>query len=121
MRLKPRPLRPGIITGSYHPLAPASSIQHPASSIQHPASSIQHPASSNEHYMPDDQSLQVSIGDQLIQCDNVDDKMRLEPVGGILADGSAEGYRPEELQAMVDTLAHYDQHEAAARLKQLMG
>ena len=71
--------------------------------------------------MPDDPSLQVSIGDQIIQCRTVDDKMRLEPVGGILADGSTEGYRPEELQAMVEALGRYDQADAIARLKQLMG
>ena len=71
--------------------------------------------------MPDDESLQVSIGGRIVQCRSVDDKMRLEPVGGILADGSTEGYRPDELEAMIDTLAKYDQPEALARLKQLIG
>jgi hypothetical protein len=70
--------------------------------------------------MPDE-SLQVSIGEHIIQCDNIDDKMRLEPVGSILAENSTEGYRREELQAMIDTLAKYDQPEALARLKQLIG
>ena len=71
--------------------------------------------------MPDDESLQVSIGDHIVQCRNVDDKMRLEPVGGILAENSTEGYRPDELQAMIDTLGRYDEPEALARLKQLIG
>jgi hypothetical protein len=71
--------------------------------------------------MAEDETLQVVIGDQVIQCRNVDDKMRLEPVGGILADGSTEGYRPEELDAMVKTLERYDAPEAAARLKELRG
>ena len=71
--------------------------------------------------MPDDEFLQVWIGDHVVQCRNVDDKMRLEPVGGILADGSTEGYRPDELKAMLETLATYDQPEALARLKQLIG
>jgi hypothetical protein len=71
--------------------------------------------------MPDDESLQVSIGGHIVQCRSVDDKMRLEPVGGILADGSTEGYRPDELEAMIDTLGRYDQPEALARLKQLIG
>jgi hypothetical protein len=67
-----------------------------------------------------DESLQVSIGEHVIQCDNIDDKMRLEPVGSILAEGSTEGYRREELQAMVDTLAKYDQPDALARLRALV-
>ena len=70
--------------------------------------------------MADDETLQVVIGDQVVQCRNVDDKMRLEPVGGILTDGSTEGYRPDELKAMVDTLAQYEQPEALAQLKQLV-
>ena len=70
--------------------------------------------------MSPDESLQVVIGDSVVQCRNVDDKMRLEPVGGILSDGSTEGYRPDELQAMVDTLAQYDQPAALSELKQLV-
>jgi hypothetical protein len=70
--------------------------------------------------MAEDESLQVVIGDQVVQCRNVDDKMRLEPVGGILTDGSTEGYRSDELTAMVDTLEQYNQPEAVAQLKQLI-
>jgi hypothetical protein len=71
--------------------------------------------------MPEDENLQVVIGDHVVQCRNIDDKMRLEPVGGILTDGSTEGYRPDELQAMIDTLARYDQPDALAGLKALVG
>jgi hypothetical protein len=71
--------------------------------------------------MAEDETLQVVIGDQVIQCHNVDDKMRLEPVGGILADGSTEGYRREEIDAMVETLERYDAPEAVKRLKELRG
>ena len=70
--------------------------------------------------MSPDESLQVVIGEFVVQCRNVDDKMRLEPVGGILTDGSTEGYRPDELNAMVDTLAQYGQPEALAQLKSLV-
>ena len=69
--------------------------------------------------MPDE-SLQVAIGGDIVQCRNVDDKMRLEPVGGILAENSTEGYRSDELQAMIDTLEKYDQPEALGRLKRLV-
>ncbi|HEX6963303.1 MAG TPA: hypothetical protein VF175_15660 [Lacipirellula sp.] len=65
-------------------------------------------------------SLEVMIDGQLVQCRSVDDKMRLEPVGGILADGSVEGYRREELDAMVATLERYELAEAAQRLKALL-
>lgn len=65
-------------------------------------------------------SLQVMIEGQLVQCRSVDDKLRLEPVGGILADGSVEGYRREELEAMVATLDRYELADAATRLKELM-
>jgi hypothetical protein len=67
-----------------------------------------------------DESLQVSIGEHILQCDNIDDKLRLEPVGSILAEGSTEGYRREELQSMIDTLAKYDQPDALGRLKALV-
>jgi hypothetical protein len=70
--------------------------------------------------MQPQESLQVMIDGQIVQCRNVDDKMRLEPVGGILADGSAEGYRREELEAMIATLDSYELAEAAKRLKELM-
>jgi hypothetical protein len=69
--------------------------------------------------MSPDESLQVVIGDQVVQCRNVDDKMRLEPVGGILTDGSTEGYRPDEIQQMIATLEQYNQREAVAQLKKL--
>jgi hypothetical protein len=70
--------------------------------------------------MPPDTTLDVVIGDEVVHCNNVDDKMRLEPVGGILSDGSVEGYSPEELDAMVATLSQYDQPAALERLKKLV-
>jgi hypothetical protein len=69
--------------------------------------------------MPEDNELQVMIGDQVVECRNVDDKMRLEPVGGILTDESIEGYSHDEVDAMVATLARYDQPDALRRLKEL--
>ncbi len=69
--------------------------------------------------MPEDKTLQIVIGDQVVQCRNVDDKMRLEPVGGILTDGSTEGYTQDEVDAMVQALSHYDQPDALRRLKEL--
>ncbi len=69
--------------------------------------------------MPDDNTLQVMIGDQVVECRNVDDKMRLEPVGGILTDESTEGYGPDEINAMIETLSRYDQPDALRRLKEL--
>jgi hypothetical protein len=69
--------------------------------------------------MPEDNELQVVIGDHVVECRNVDDKMRLEPVGGILADETTEGYSPDEINAMIETLSRYDQPEALRRLKEL--
>ena len=69
--------------------------------------------------MPEDDELQVMIGDQVVQCRTIDDKMRLEPVGGILTDGSTEGYTQPEIDAMVDTLSRYGQPDALQRLKEL--
>lgn len=69
--------------------------------------------------MPEDNELQVVIGDRVVECRNVDDKMRLEPVGGILTDETTEGYSPDEINAMIETLARYDQPDALRRLKEL--
>jgi hypothetical protein len=69
--------------------------------------------------MPEDNELQVVIGDQVVECGNIDDKMRLEPVGGILTDETTEGYGPDEINAMIETLARYNQPAALQRLKQL--
>jgi hypothetical protein len=69
--------------------------------------------------MADDETLQVVIGDRVVQCRSVDDKMRLEPVGGILFDGSVEGYRAEELDEMVRALERYGMREEAMQLRQL--
>jgi hypothetical protein len=69
--------------------------------------------------MQEQESLQVMIDGQIVQCRNVDDKMRLEPVGGILADGSAEGYRREEIEAMIATLDRYELADASRRLKEI--
>ena len=70
--------------------------------------------------MAEDETLQVMIGDRVVQCRNMDDRTRLEPVGGILVDGSTEGYRDDELQAMVETLERYGEADAVQRLKELM-
>ena len=67
--------------------------------------------------MADDETLQVVIGERVVQCDNVDDKMRLEPVGGILTDGSTEGYRPEEIEKMAATLERYGEAETATQIR----
>jgi hypothetical protein len=71
--------------------------------------------------MADDETLQVVIGQRVVQCDNVDDKMRLEPVGGILVDGSTEGYRPEEIEKMAATLERYGETDAAKRIRGMKG
>jgi hypothetical protein len=71
--------------------------------------------------MPDDNELQVVIGEEVVECRNVDDKMRLEPVGGILTDGTTGGYSQDEIDAMIETLARYNQPDALQRLKQLAG
>jgi hypothetical protein len=70
--------------------------------------------------MRDDETLQVRIGDSPLQCRNVEDKMVLEPVGGILADGSTEGYSLEELDRMIAALAQYDRPEALKSLQSLV-
>jgi hypothetical protein len=70
--------------------------------------------------MPEDPALQVVVGDQVIQCQNVDDKMRLEPVGGILADGSTEGYGLDELDKMVEIFGRYSQAASLTKFKQLV-
>jgi hypothetical protein len=70
--------------------------------------------------MATDETLQLTIGDAVVQCATADDKVQLEPVGGILADGSTEGYGLDELDAMVATLAKYNQPQALARLKSLL-
>jgi hypothetical protein len=69
--------------------------------------------------MPEDDELQVMIGDQVVHCRTIDDKMRLEPVGGILTDGTTEGYSQDEVDAMIETLSRYDQPDALRRLKEL--
>jgi hypothetical protein len=70
--------------------------------------------------MAESEALQVVIGDHVVQCRNVEDQIRLEPVGGILADGSTEGYGLAELEAMESTLARYDQPEPLRRLRELV-
>jgi hypothetical protein len=70
--------------------------------------------------MPPDETLQVLIGDGPLQCRTVDDKMILEPIGGILADGSTEGYRLEELDRMIAVLGQYDRPEELQRLRSLV-
>jgi hypothetical protein len=70
--------------------------------------------------MPADETLQVLIGDRPLQCRSVDDKMVLEPIGGILADGSTEGYRLEELDRMMAVLRQYDRPEELQRLRSLV-
>jgi hypothetical protein len=70
--------------------------------------------------MPVDETLQVLIGDHPLQCRTVDDKLILEPIGGILADGSTEGYRLEELDRMIAVLGQYDRPEERQRLRSLV-
>jgi hypothetical protein len=64
-----------------------------------------------EHLMQNESSLQVTIGDAIVQAQNVEDKLVLEPVGGILADGSTEGYGLDELDKMVEIFARDNQRE----------
>jgi len=70
--------------------------------------------------MQEDPSLQVAIGGAVIQCRSVDDKVRLEPIGGILADGSTEGYGLDELDKMVEIFARYDQPEMLSNFRKLV-
>jgi hypothetical protein len=65
-------------------------------------------------------SFQVVISNAVIEARSVEDKLRLEPIGGILADGSTEGYRLDELDKMVEIFARYDQPELLNDFKQLV-
>ena len=70
--------------------------------------------------MTEDENLKATIGDQPLVCDNGEDALVLQPVGGILCDGTTEGYRLEELEQMVATLARYDRPRELAQLRQLV-
>jgi hypothetical protein len=70
--------------------------------------------------MANDDSLKVSIGDSLLTCRSGEDAAILEPVGGILVDGSTEGYTLEQLDQMAATLRQYDRRVALAALERLI-
>jgi hypothetical protein len=70
--------------------------------------------------MPQDPSLQVVVGDAVIEPRGIEDKLRLEPIGGILADQSTEGYGLDELDKMVEIFARYNQPKLLAGLKKLV-
>jgi hypothetical protein len=67
-----------------------------------------------------DENLKATIGDRVLVCDNGEDALVLQPVGGILCDDSTEGYGLAELDQMVATLARYDRPEALAQLRDLV-
>ncbi len=70
--------------------------------------------------MPNDPSNQVAVGDAVIEPRSVEDKLRLEPIGGILADQSTEGYGLDELDKMVEIFARYNQPKLLDDLKKLV-
>jgi hypothetical protein len=70
--------------------------------------------------MTEDENLKATIGDEPLVCDNGEDALVLQPVGGILCDNSTEGYRLEELDQMVSTLSRYDRPQELAQLRKLV-
>ena len=70
--------------------------------------------------MADDPQFQVSIGSELLACRTGEDAAILEPVGGILADGSVEGYTLRQLEQMATTLRGYDRPGELAALESLI-
>src|SRR5690349_14626878 len=70
--------------------------------------------------MAQDPAFQVVVGKAVIEPHSLADKLRLEPVGGILADGSTEAYGLDELDKMVEILARYNQPKLLADLKKLV-
>lgn len=70
--------------------------------------------------MAEEPQFQVSIGAAPLACRTGEDAAILEPVGGILVDGSAEGYTLEQLDQMVATLRQYDRPDEQAALESLV-
>ena len=70
--------------------------------------------------MAEEAPFQVSIGAELLACRTGEDAAILEPVGGILVDGSVEGYTLEQLEQMVATLRKYDRPAELADLESLV-
>ena len=70
--------------------------------------------------MAEEARFQVIIGAGPLDCRTGEDAAILEPVGGILADGSAEGYTLEQLDQMVATLRCYGRREELAALESLV-
>ena len=67
-----------------------------------------------------DDQFRVHIGQEPLACRNGEDFAILEPLGGILLDGSVEGYTPQQLDQMATTLAKYDRPVELEKLRQLM-
>ena len=67
-----------------------------------------------------DENLKATIGDRVLVCENGEDALVLQPVGGILCDGSTEGYGLAELDQMVATLSRYDRPESLSQLRELV-
>jgi hypothetical protein len=61
-------------------------------------------------------SQYVQIGDCLLECENAEDAIILEPVDRMLASGTTAAYTVEELERMVVTLERYDR--LTGRLRQ---
>jgi hypothetical protein len=70
--------------------------------------------------MADEPGYQVSIGAELLTCRTGEDAAILEPVGGILVDGSVEGYTLDQLDQMMTTLRSYDRPAELAALESLV-
>lgn len=70
--------------------------------------------------MADEARFQVSIGPGLLACRSGEDAAILEPVGGILADGSTAGYSLAQLDQMVATLRQYDRRAELSALESLV-
>lgn len=60
-------------------------------------------------------TLQIRIGDCVLTCENEEDAAILRPVDGIVAGGSVEDYRVDQLDKMVATLERYDRRTGRLR------
>ena len=64
--------------------------------------------------------LKVGVGATPLACHTTEHAAILEPVGGILADATTEGYTIEQVEQMVSTLAQYDRPAELAALRELL-
>lgn len=70
--------------------------------------------------MANEDAPKVGIGNEPLACQSGEHAAILEPVGGILADGSTEGYTLDQLDQMIATLRQYDRRPELASLESLV-